>query len=166
MVTVTAPAEPMTPTEPPAEPATPVEPPMLTVADKKATLAGGGFATLAVMATDTVIILDSTGVLEVSKTTTTTYKVTAKKKGSATIQVYNEANALLGTIVVTVSNSAPKITTKVADPRYRLDVIMSPMELTPLDVYTLDVDLNEFFTDSDGDGLPLPLSRRIREMRL
>ena len=149
MVTVAA------PTTEPAAPAAPssTDPLMLTAADTKATLAVGKSSTLTVNPTDTVITVDTAGVLQVTKTTETTYTVKAVKKGSADIQVFGADNKLLGTITVTVSNQAPKRETAVPDLQYTLDPAKFPHEKFPVMVYPLSVDLDDFFTDHDGDAL-------------
>ena len=150
MVTVAAPTT--TPTEP-TTPTTPTTAPlMLTAADTKATLAVGKSATLTVNPTDTVITVDTAGVLQVTKTTETTYTVKAVKKGPAAIQVFGADNKLLGTITVTVSNQAPNRTIAVPSLQYTLDPALSRDGL-PVMVYSLSVNLDAFFTDPDGDAL-------------
>ena len=148
MVTVAA------PTTEPAAPAAPAstDPLMLTAADTKATLAVGKSSTLTVNPTDTVITVDTAGVLQVTKTTETTYTVKAAKKGSAAIQVFGADNKLIGTITVTVSNRAPTRTIAVPDLQYELELVGGD-QLAPLKGYKLEVDLDDFFTDPDGDAL-------------
>ena len=151
MVTVKV-AEPTTPTEP----TTPAGPPMLTVANTKVTLAVGGKATLTVAATDEVIAVDASTILEIMPTTSTTYSIKAVKKGSASIQIYAANNTLLGTIAVTVSNQAPTLNTK--NTPKRLYTLMEPAQNPPIalgetKVYVLEENLNKFFTDADGDVL-------------